>query len=134
MADNPNLLSTPENYATPDQIKSTYDYAKALMSGSGQQSVHHWTQGVSNMVSALIGGNLDYNANKRERQRELYDAGNRVNLLGQSGAFGQPGQPQSGYQHTSDVGDGDGQTAFRNLGATPGEMKLVSIESGFKPN
>lgn len=65
--DNSNYLSTPEAYATPDQIKSARDYAKALLSGSGQQPVQHWSQGVSNMVSALVGGSLDYNAAQREK-------------------------------------------------------------------
>jgi hypothetical protein len=67
MVDNSNYLSTPDNYATPSQIKSMQDYARALMSGSGQQPVKHWTQGVSNMVSALMGGSLLGQANQQER-------------------------------------------------------------------
>lgn len=63
---NPNVLSTPEGYATPDQLKNAREYAKALLHGNMQQPVKHWTQGVSNMVSALVGGNLDYTAAQRE--------------------------------------------------------------------
>lgn len=55
------------NYLTPSQAKSAYDYSKALMTGSGQQPVHAWTQGVSNMVNALVGGNLDYQTGLQER-------------------------------------------------------------------
>src|SRR5690349_13534940 len=85
--DNQNYLSTPEGYATPDQVKSTYDYAKALLYGGMQQPVHHWTQGVSNMVSALVGGNLDYQAGQRERGSQLFDAGQKVSGLKGTGAF-----------------------------------------------
>ena len=59
-------------YTTPDQIKAQQDYAKALMTGSGQQPVHHWTQGVSNMVAALAGRNLYDRVNQ-----EQIDAMNR---------------------------------------------------------
>lgn len=65
--------TVPLNYAnealgqTPAQVKSTYDYAKALMQGSGQQPIRHWTQGVSNIVNALVGGNLDFSAAQAEK-------------------------------------------------------------------
>lgn len=74
MANEGNWLSTPEGYATPEQVKSTYDYAKALLSGGHQQPVKHWTQGVSNIVSALVGGGLDYRAGQQERARRLFNA------------------------------------------------------------
>jgi len=61
VANESNLLSTPEGYATPAQLQSTREYAKALLQGNLQQPVHHWTQGVSNMISALVGGNMDFN-------------------------------------------------------------------------
>jgi len=68
MADNTsNYLSTPDGYATPEQLKTTREYAKALLFGNMQQPIHHWTQGVSNMVSALVGGGLDYNAAQKEK-------------------------------------------------------------------
>src|ERR1700740_2213170 len=69
-----NFLSTPEGYATPEQVKSTYEYAKALMQGNLQQPVKHWTQGVSNIVSALVGGGLDYRAGQQDRARRLFNA------------------------------------------------------------
>jgi lysozyme len=68
MASEEDYLSTPSGYATPEQLKSTRDYAKALMTGSGQQPVRHWTQGLSNMVGALIGGQLDYGAAQQEKR------------------------------------------------------------------
>lgn len=52
---------------TPAQVKATMDYAKALMTGSGQQPVKHWTQGLSNVVNALVGGDLDYRAALAEK-------------------------------------------------------------------
>lgn len=68
MVDVTDLYSTPEPYATPQQIESTRAYAKALLSGSGMQPVHHWTQGVSNMVNALVAGGLNNLAGQQERQ------------------------------------------------------------------
>jgi hypothetical protein len=75
MADNiSNYLSTPEGYVSPEQLKATQEYARALMTGSGQQPVHHWTQGVSNMVNALVGGLTDSNAFKKSRASQDYEA------------------------------------------------------------
>jgi hypothetical protein len=93
MADNSNYLSTPSEYATPSQIKSTQDYAKALMYGNLQQPVHHWTQGLSNMVGALVGGNLDYNAGQRERASQMYEANTKADTLNGTGAFPPNGPP-----------------------------------------
>src|SRR5271163_117311 len=76
---NPYGQATPQGYQMPQQAKSAHDYAKALMSGSGQQPIHHWTQGVSNMVSALTGGLLDNSTAQNERASQLYDAGEAQN-------------------------------------------------------
>ncbi len=65
--ENANYLSTPEGYATPEQIKNVRAYAQALLYGNMQQPVRHWSQGISNMVSALVGGNLDYQAAQKEQ-------------------------------------------------------------------
>lgn len=65
MADE-DYLPTPSNYATPDQLKSVREYAQALLYGKGQQPVHHWAQGLSNVVSALVGGKDLYNAGQSE--------------------------------------------------------------------
>lgn len=70
MADNSNFLSTPDGYATPNQLKEMRDYGAALLYGKMQQPVQHWSQGVSNMVSALVGGGLDYNAAQKEKAAE----------------------------------------------------------------
>ena len=72
--DQSNLLSTPEGYATPKQTEAVREYAKALLFGSGQQPVRQWTQGMSNIVSALVGGADLYGAGKRERASKLYDS------------------------------------------------------------
>src|SRR5260221_6885007 len=47
-----------DNYINPAHAKAQQDYAKAMLYGSGQQPVKHWTQGISNMVNALMGGRL----------------------------------------------------------------------------
>ncbi len=62
-----------QQYATDPAIKAQRDYAKALMYGTqgnaGRQFpvVQSWTQGVSNMVNALLGGNDAHNAEQREQ-------------------------------------------------------------------
>lgn len=66
MADESNLLSTPEGYATPQQLAATREYAKALMYGNQQQPVTHWAQGMSNMVNALMGQNELKKAGQQE--------------------------------------------------------------------
>ncbi len=54
------------SYATPEMLKQNREYAQALLHGSGQQPVKHWTQGVSNMVAALVGGYDKAQAGKAE--------------------------------------------------------------------
>jgi hypothetical protein len=62
----------PNAALTPQGIKAQRDYAQALMTGErgkgGAQFpvVQSWTQGLSNMVNALMGGGEMYNANQRE--------------------------------------------------------------------
>ena len=58
--------ATPGNYVSPAQQKAQMDYAAALRNGNGQQPVHHWTQGVSNMFAALMGHNLNEQTAQRE--------------------------------------------------------------------
>lgn len=73
MANN-NLLSTPEGYATPEQIKSINAYGAALLQDS-QKPIKHWTQGISNLVSALVGGNQQFLANKKQNESDAVRAG-----------------------------------------------------------
>lgn len=114
MAENANLLSTPEGYATPDQIKSTYEYAKALMSGNLQQPVHHWTQGVSNMVSALVGGNLDYKAAQQQNEANAVRAGRMLpSVSGSATSFS----------------EGPSSAGSKNAGGDAGSA-IAGIESG----
>jgi hypothetical protein len=62
----------PGSYATPSQLKAQQDYALALRSGTGQQPVHHWTQGVSNMFAALMGHNLvNQNADMERAKNQI---------------------------------------------------------------
>lgn len=80
MAEESDLLSTPAGYATPSQTKAVREYAQALLYGSGQQPVKHWTQGLSNMVSALVGGHDLYKSGLADRGSDLYDA-NKVSVV-----------------------------------------------------
>jgi hypothetical protein len=73
VADN-NLLSTPENYATPGQLEAMRAYSKALLTDS-QKPIKHWTQGLSNIVSALVGGNQSFLANKQQNEADAVRGG-----------------------------------------------------------
>lgn len=63
--------------ATAKQIEANRAYANALL-GIGKndmnQPIGHWTQGISNMVKALVGGNEMYNANLQERMMKQQGA------------------------------------------------------------
>lgn len=57
----PNFINP--SYATPEQLSTLREYAKQLMTGSGQQKVQRPAQGLSNIVNALVGG---YEANRAD--------------------------------------------------------------------
>ena len=62
------LLSTPANYATPQQLSQLREYANALLPLQPEH-IQHWTQGVNEMARALMGG-LAYNkANTLQQQQ-----------------------------------------------------------------
>src|SRR5690242_16336365 len=85
MADPFNLLQAPvdqsaarlqnfgnTSYATPEEIKQRYDWAKALLDQS-QSNVPGtkggWTIGLRNIVDALVGGNQAYQAAQQGREQ-----------------------------------------------------------------
>jgi hypothetical protein len=76
----PPLLATPKNYKTPETMKASRAYANALLENS-QKPIQHWTQGVSNMVSALVGGNLNYRTNQEQNESNSVDAGRMLPSL-----------------------------------------------------
>lgn len=57
---------------TPTSAEASRAYAKALL-GVGKNDanlpIHHWTQGVANMVKALVGGNELYKEQLKERSQ-----------------------------------------------------------------
>lgn len=54
------------DYASPQQIAAQREYAKQLMANS-QQPVQHWTQGLSNIANALVGGYQGHQADVSEQ-------------------------------------------------------------------
>lgn len=124
MANETNLLSTPEGYATPSQLQSTREYAKALLQGNLQQPVHHWTQGVSNMVSALVGGNMDFNANKKQNESDAVRAGRMLPSMPGSPST----QPPGGIAPTS-FSDDPSSAGVNNTGGDASKA-IAGIESG----
>ena len=60
--------STPEEYATPEEVRASRAMAQALITGkSGQQVPYHWTQAVSNVLHSLEGRSREAKANKNDR-------------------------------------------------------------------
>src|SRR5882672_3696235 len=133
MADEENLLSTPSNYATPSQIANVRDYAKALLYGHGQQPVKHWTQGLSNIVSALVGGSDLYKADKQDRASDLFDAGKAPRVPGDTGqaspvgTFSDPNVNQMFRPPNYQVPDSSAGIDQNMLN------RIVKIESGGNP-
>lgn len=69
-----NPIVNPTDATSAESLKAQRAYAQALMTGNvvkgtGPQFpvVQSWTQGVSNMVNALLGGGEAYQANQREK-------------------------------------------------------------------
>src|SRR5262249_50876185 len=92
-----------ESYINPDQAKQQNDYAKAMLYGTGQQPVKHWTQGVSNMVNALMGGRALYGVGERQRQFDLAKSREGLTVGGDTtdaggGENSQPGPTQGAEQ------------------------------------
>lgn len=109
---------------TPLALKAQRDYANALLYGKGQQPVNHWTQGVSNMVSALMGGTMDYNAAQKERGA-MGDVGRGLNV-----DIGGP----TGSTSFSDAPSGEGGTKTADAGdlsdMAARKAAIATIESG----
>lgn len=78
MADSSNLLGTPANYASPKQLEAIREYSNALLTGKGQQPVHSVTQGLSNIVSALVGGKSLYDSGQSEIASKRFEADNSL--------------------------------------------------------
>lgn len=103
MVDETDLLPTPANYATPNQLALAREYAKALMWGNQTkgnglqfQPVSHWTQGVSNMINAMLGGKEMYDT----RQQEMATNRAASNALPARQEF----SPPTGYTSDADGG------------------------------
>lgn len=88
-----NLLSTPEGYATPQQLAQMRDYAKALMAPTPIRPLAHWMPAVADAVSGLTGGYLQHRAGERELQSMDYAGGQKVEGLTGTPAPGQPPVP-----------------------------------------
>lgn len=110
------LTSTPANYASPDQLAQSREYAKYLLQGGGQQPVHHWAQGLSNMVGSLLGGNRNYQANQQQTQN-TFGAGQEV------AAVRPPGAPPQGAMGPQASGGVPASVRNNNPGAQwPGSV------------
>lgn len=90
------LVSTPKEYKTPETMKTSRAYANALLENS-QKPIQHWTQGVSNMVSALVGGNLNYRTNQEQNESNSVDAGRMLpSLTPAKPSFSEGPSPEGG--------------------------------------
>ena len=108
--------------ATPMQIQSMYDYAKALRDSSNTP-VKSWTQGVSNIVKALMGNSEQNNAANSERSlyasRTISDADHPGDLPG----FGT-------IDSNRPVVSGGNQAGLSTDGYQPSDPGLAASESG----
>lgn len=128
MADN--LLSTPANYATPAQIEAMNAYGKALL-GDSQKPIKHWTQGLSNLVSALVGGNQQFLANQKQNESDAVRGGRMM-----PDTSGNPvqGEPPLAPTKTTSFNDGPTPEGKQNAGLDfdRAAKATAAIESGGK--
>jgi hypothetical protein len=93
-----NLLPTPSNYATPEQLASMRSYAQQL-TGQSNEPVRHPLQGIANMVRGFEGGLESGRADLMQRQA-LNGAAQLTNgLFGSDDQLAQPaggGAPMGG--------------------------------------
>lgn len=121
------LAYTPQDYRHPDQVKSMYDYAKVLLKDA-QQPVQHWSQGVSNMVSALVGGDQSYRAGKHQNEADATRAGRLMpDTSGNPPNNPPPVKPTSFSEGTATDGP---KTAGGPIDFDRAEKATASIESG----
>lgn len=67
MAGIEDLLGTPSNYATPDQIKRAQEYAYDLMQPEHKEQYRHWSQGARDILGALAGRQMLHSTNEQQR-------------------------------------------------------------------
>jgi hypothetical protein len=79
------------NLPTPQQIQAAYAYANTLKAQglNPPEPVHAWTQGVNQMLKALLGNYAGGDADNMQRQRDAYGA----NQAQEYGANGKPAAP-----------------------------------------
>lgn len=118
-----NLLGTPENYATPEQLSSMRDYSKVLTANS-LQPVHHWTQGISNIVNALVGG-LEARKSDLTQRNALQQAAHDLPSYGDSPSSAPTGAP------VGNITTGDATPTDENARR---QAAVAGIESGGKYN
>lgn len=119
-----NLLSTPENYATPEQLRAMEAYSQALLKDS-QKPIRHWTQGLSNIVSALVGGNQSWLANQKQNESNAVRAGRLMpDTSGQAAPTEPPLAPRKVVEGTAPTSGGGPIDIGRASKAT------AAIESG----
>lgn len=130
---NENLMSTPAGYATPAQIQQMYDYAKYLGQGNAQfPTVTKWTQGVSNIIGALMGGSLARQADLLQQQSLQKYKGATAGTLPDAPA------PTNSNSFSAPLTDGATRKGADNnsrSGGLDAERNAISgIESGGKYN
>jgi hypothetical protein len=109
--------------ATPQQIQAMYDYAKALRTSSTDTPVHAWTQGVSNVVKALMGGVEENRAANAERGV----MGAQANAIPGGDGASAPGDLPG-------FGTIDSNRPRISGGDQPSDTALASVESGGDDN
>ncbi len=78
----PTLAPAPTPYTSPDTIALQRAYAKALLENSmADKPISSWSQGVSGMVDALVGGLMARKANERDNALQAGENGQFTKLL-----------------------------------------------------
>lgn len=134
----PNLyLSTPEGYATPEQLQAARAYAQALQASSIKSPVKSWQQGVSNIVQALVGGNLSYQQGQKEIENQRMRASSAMPggpaaapIMG-APPPATPSSAPASFGKLPALGEDAGKSSMNGGGATPSDAAAITKnESG----
>lgn len=129
-------------FATPEQIAQQRAYATSLQQNAMKMPVHRWTQGVAQMVNALMGGMAQKQADEQQRQLATQGYQNRMDAL-QGAGLGGGGAPQNSVPTQGATGDtsspqsaapsSSGSSVYndlKNQGATDNEAAVLAGNAG----
>jgi hypothetical protein len=125
----PTLAPTSGAQVTPEMLALRQEYAKHLLAGNGQP-IHSWSEGVANMVDALVGGTMARKANDQSyamRQQAIQQMSDALQGGASPAGDGMvPGAPSPQASALSSPDTSSGLAALPMTGAAGGAAPAVT--------